>query len=355
VLVAPDSFKGSMTAPAAADAIAAGWRRERPSDDVVVLPMADGGEGTLDAVLRSSAARVHRTPVLLGQCRHEARWLLLEDGEHALVELAECCGLPLCGTGDPMGAGTEAVGTVLTAALQAGARRITVAIGGSAATDGGAGCLRQLGLQVLDGSGAPVRSGGGGLLHAATVERSGLRPAPSGGVRLLCDVDAPLFGPRGAAHVFAAQKGASPEQVDMLDVALRRWYRLSGGDASLPGAGAAGGFGYGLGTYWAADLVPGARTVAELVGLDDELADADLVITGEGRFDRQSLGGKAPGLVLERARARGIPAAVIAGSVTDTPSVPSYGLADLAGDVAEALADPDGWAAEAAARLARSL
>ena len=355
VLVAPDSFKGSAPGVEAAAAIAAGWRRERPGDVVVELPVADGGEGTLETLLRGTTATLRSAAVDVAGQRHAAPWALLDEGREAYVELASCCGLPLVGTVNPLGAGTGPVGSVLAAALEAGAERVTLAVGGSASTDGGLDCMRALGLAVTDAQGRPVPTGGRGLLAATAVSTAALRPPPPGGMRVLCDVRSPLFGPTGAAHVFAPQKGADEKQVRTLDRALRRWHEISGGDAGAAGAGAAGGIAYGLATYWSAALVPGARAVAELLGLDRQLAAADLVLTGEGCFDGQSGSGKAPGLVLERARALGVPAAVVAGTVAAAPGVPACALSDLAPSIRDAIERATHWLTEAGARLARAV
>ncbi len=344
VVIAPDSFKGSATAVDAAAALAQGWRSVRPQDELVELPVADGGEGTLDAVLAGAHAESRTSVVTLAGGRdHAARWALL--GADAVVELAECCGLPLVGTCGPMGVGTEALGVVLGDALDAGARSITLAVGGSASTDGGAGALRALGMRVLDGRGRDVPSGGGGLLHAVRVDRTGLRPPPPSGVSILCDVTAPLFGDRGAAHVFAPQKGADPAQVASLDLALRRWHALLGGAAEAPGAGAAGGTAYGLATAWRARLVPGAATVADAIGLPGAVVGADVVVTGEGRFDAQSLTGKATGLVLDLADRAGARAVVVAGSLGEPPprGARGWSLTQLAGGAGPAIADPLAW------------
>ncbi len=356
VVIAPDSFKGSATAVDAAAALARGWRSVRPQDELVELPVADGGEGTLDAVLAGGAAESRTSLVTLVDGRqHTARWALV--GGDAVVELAECCGLPLVGTSGPMSAGTEALGVVLGDTLDAGATSITLAVGGSASTDGGAGALRALGMRVLDRSGSDVPPGGEGLLHAVRVDRTGLRPPPPSGVSILCDVTAPLFGDRGAAHVFAPQKGADPSQVAALNLALRHWHALLGGGARSPGAGAAGGTAYGLATAWGARLVPGAATVADAIGLPRAVVGADVVVTGEGRFDAQSLTGKATGLVLDLADRAGARAVVVAGSLEAPPprGAQGWSLTRLAGGAGPAIADPLTWIEVAGRAAARAL
>jgi len=346
VLIAPDSFKGSISAEHAAVVISGGWAAVRPQDRIVLAPQADGGEGTLDAVRTAlPEAEVRETTVTLPDRTHQARWLLTTDGI-AVVELAECCGLPLLGTGAPLTASTRPVGTVLRAALDAGAREILVGLGGSASTDGGAGCLAELGLRALDDRDHEVGDGGAALAGTTRIDRSALLPPPPGGVRLLADVTAPLFGPTGAAAIFGPQKGATPADVATLDSALRHWHALVGGDADAPGAGAAGGIGYGLASLWGARLTSGADAVAELTGLPAAIGAADVVITGEGRFDDQSLTGKGPGRIVERALEAGSSVLVIAGSIglSDVPDgVRALGLTDLAGSLDAALAEPERW------------
>ncbi len=314
IVVAPDSFKGSATAVEVAEAIAAGWRSVRPDDELRLRPMADGGEGTLDA-FELAFADARRIPV------DDAYYLLLPDGT-AIVELANTSGLTLLTELDPMGATTRGFGRAIAAALDAGADRLVLGIGGSASTDGGVGALAEIGS----------------------------RPVPSRGATVLTDVTNPLFGPTGAAAVFGPQKGASPEQVALLDQRLRELVTPDI-DPLTRGAGAAGGTGYGM-LAWGATLEPGSRAVASLLGVPDALADADLLITGEGRFDSQSLGGKVVSHLLELAG--GVPAALIAGQI-DGPVdrfAASVSLVELAGSTEAAMSEPLRWTEEAARRLA---
>lgn len=357
VVIAPDSFKGSLAASQVAGCIAEGWGAVRPDDELVLLAQADGGEGTLDAIASTGVGVLHTVAVDLasghGSVRHDARWLLTEDGA-AVIELAECCGLPLLGRDHPLTASTRAVGQAVSAALDAGATRIQLAIGGSASTDGGSGCLVELGLRVLDGDGRPVADGGAPLTGATSIDITGLRRPPSGGVQLLCDVTAALFGPSGAAYVFGPQKGANAEQVEQLDQALRHWHGLVGGHADAPGAGAAGGTAYGLASLWGAELVSGAVAVADLTGLGSVIATSHVVITGEGSFDSQSLTGKIPGHVLDLAGDR--TKIVIAGRVSvDLPAIARYALVDLAGSVDASMADPARWLVQAGRIAAHGL
>ncbi|MFI0481068.1 glycerate kinase [Actinomadura sp. 9N215] len=356
VVLAPDSFKSTLTAAKAAEAMAEGFRRVRPDVVTERLPQADGGEGTLDTVLAARPdASVHTTTVTLPKGPHTARWLMLDDGT-AIVELAECCGLPLVGTDDPSGADSAPLGTVLREALRMSARRIVVGLGGSASTDGGSGCLRELGLRTTGPHGDDVPPGGAGLLAVTRADAADLLDPPPDGVLLLCDVEAPLFGPRGAAAVFGPQKGADPALARVLDGALRRWADVVGADPDAPGAGAAGGIGYGLAACWGATMASGARHLSDLSGLPDRIPGAALVVTGEGRHDEQSYTGKITGHVLGLAQRHGVPAAVIAGTTTaGRPDVATISLADLAGSEREAMEHPEHHLRRAAGRLAAGL
>jgi glycerate 2-kinase len=278
VLIAPDKFKGSLPATDAAAALASGWRSARPDDEVALLPMADGGDGTLVVLAQDwpTASWVAVPTVDAVGTPRLGRYL--RSGDTAAVELAETCGIAGLSPLEPLGAHTIGLGIVLAAALRSGARGLVVALGGSASTDGGAGALSALGAQLI-GTGGLLPVGGRGLTRLAAVRADRLLPVPAGGVRVLVDVRAPLFGPSGAAYVYGPQKGATEAQVGELDRGLRRLAAVLGTDPDRPGCGAAGGTGYGL-AHWGAELVPGARTIAELAGLPDAIRRADLVITG---------------------------------------------------------------------------
>ena len=362
VLIAPDKFKGSLPAPAAAGALAEGWRSVRPDDELIQLPMADGGDGTL-AVLAAGQPEASWVPVPTvdavgaGRLGHYLRY-----GDTAAVELAAICGVARLSALDPMGSHTIGLGIVLAAAIGDGARNLVVALGGSASTDGGSGALSALGAQLI-GAGGLLPAGGGGLARLQAVRAARLVPRPAGGVRVLVDVEVPLFGPHGAAFGFAPQKGACESEVQQLDAGLRRLAAVLGTDPQLPGAGAAGGTGYGL-AYWGAELVPGARTIGELIGLPAAIRRADLVITGEGRFDASSLAGKTCGYVLRTARASGVPVLVVAGSLAPEACGPQadgpdpdgvLSLADLAGSARAAIDDPVRWLTEAGRRAAKTV
>ena len=353
VLIAPDSFKGSASATAVANALAAGWLAVRPGDQVTRLPLADGGEGTLDVLAAAvPGARWHRARVTgPGGAPVTSRWLEL-PGRTAVTELARSSGLPLLASPDPMGAQTTGLGEVLGRALDAGADRIVVGLGGSAATDGGAGALAALGARFLDAAGLSLPPGGGALAELARADLSQLRPPPAGGVVCLTDVTAPLLGERGAAAVFGPQKGADGAQVARLETGLTRLAALLGGDPAAPGAG---GTGYGLAAAWGAALTPGAAELSRLAGLDRALANADLVITGEGRFDATSLTGKICGTVIAAAGAAGVPVALAVGQISGAkPGIARIvSLAALAGGTAAAQASPRRWLRLAGQQLAR--
>lgn len=356
VVIAPDSFKGSIGAAGAAAALASGWSAVRPGDELICLPLADGGEGTLDVLAAAvPGARWRRTRVTgpAGQ-PVDCDWLELPGGT-AAVELARASGLPLLAAPDPLGAQTTGLGQVIGHALDAGARQLLVGLGGSAATDGGTGALAALGGRFLDQAGDPLPPGGGALARLAAADLAGLRPPPPGGVRCLTDVRAPLLGPAGAAAVFGPQKGADPAQVAQLEAGLARLAGCLGGDPAAPGAGAAGGTGYGLAAAWGAVITPGAPELGQLAGLDRALAGAGLVITGEGRYDRTSGTGKVAGAVLAAAATAGVPAALVAGQIADRPPLAvraAVALADLAGGAGPARADPGRWLRLAGRRLA---
>ncbi|MGA0568226.1 glycerate kinase [Rathayibacter sp. KR2-224] len=366
IVIAPDSFKGSATAVQVAEALAAGWRSVHPDDELVELPMADGGEGTLDA-FELAVPGAKRMPVEVtgpNGGRVKASWMLLPPtnglpGGTGVVELAETSGLTLLERLDPLGAHTLGFGQAIADALDHGLSRLLLGIGGSASTDGGTGALVALGARMLDAVGRPVALGGATLSEVASVDLSEVRGLPSGGALVLSDVTNPLLGPAGAAHVFGEQKGADAAQRFALDAGLASWSALvaaeTGIDPAAPGAGAAGGTGFGL-LAWGARLTSGATAIADAVGLDAALARANLVIVGEGRYDAQTDSGKAPAVVAGRARAVDVPVALVAGAVAAEPQgmADVVSLTDLAGSVDRAIEDPARWLREAGRRLALS-
>jgi len=316
VVVAPDSYKGSLSAVAVAEAIERGVRTVFPAAEVVKVPIADGGEGTVDALVVATSGRTMETTVHgpLGESV-AARWGVLGGGTTAVIEMAAASGLPLVPPGkrDPRVTSTRGTGELLRAALDAGLRHLVIGIGGSATNDGGAGLARALGARFLDAAGRELPDGGAALARLARIELEGLDPRLGEATILVaCDVDNPLTGPRGASAVYGPQKGATPSRVRELDAALARYGDIAraatGRDvAALPGAGAAGGLGAGLLYFTPAQLRPGVEIVLEITGFDARVRHADLVITGEGRTDFQTAMGKAPVGVAAAARRHGVP------------------------------------------------
>jgi glycerate 2-kinase len=352
VVVAPDSFKGSISAAGAAAALAAGWRQVRPADEIVELPLADGGEGTLAVLAAAVPESCWHPAEVSGPVAAQVRAAWLEmPGNVAVIELATAAGLTQLAELQPLAAHSYGVGQLIGRALDAGASRVLVALGGSACTDGGTGALAALGARFLDGAGAPLARGGAALQRLAEVDLAGLREPPPGGVSCLTDVRAPLLGPHGAAAVFGPQKGAGPADIAELEAGLARLASLLGGDPGLPGAGAAGGCGYGLAAAWGAKLLPGAAELAAIAGLAQALTGADLVITGEGRYDGTSLDGKVVGAVCAMAT---VPVAIVAGQFALAPPLGARAmeLAALAGGAEAAVREPVRWLAAAGAELA---
>ncbi len=325
VLVAPTAFKGTLSAEAAARAIAAGVGAAWPAVEVNVLPLSDGGDGFLSALLASGRGRRrwHSVRDALGR-PHRAPLGWLGAQRTAVLELALAVGIGDVWPPSPRSAavsGTFGLGELLRAALDRAPARILVGLGGSASTDGGAGLAEALGYRLLDAGGRELPAGGAALRRLERIEGRGRDPRLAQvEIVAACDVSAPLLGPGGAAPTFGPQKGADPATVARLAQGLSRLAQVAERDlggaglAGLPGAGAAGGAGFGLAAFAGAKLVKGAPLVAEVAGLDRHLEVARLVITGEGRFDLQSLRGKAVGEVCRRARAAGVACLVVAGS-----------------------------------------
>jgi glycerate 2-kinase len=327
VLAAPDKFRGTLTAPEAAAAVRRGWLRARPGDDVRALPMADGGEGTLHALVAAldghlAEARVHGPlgdPIV-------AQYGLVPggpEGPTAIIEMARASGLLLVSAArrDPLRASTFGTGELIVDAVRTHApATVLVCIGGSATTDAGAGMAQALGARLTGANGEQIPPGGAGLLELQRVDGSGVR-AVVGTTRFVvaCDVDNPLTGPNGAAPVYGPQKGASAEEIVLLDRALGHFAAIAHRDLgidlrSVPGAGAAGGLGAGLIAFLGARLRPGIEVVMEAVAFREQVRRADLIITGEGRVDEQSFRGKTIAGVLEVALEEDVPAAVVCGA-----------------------------------------
>ncbi len=360
VVIAPDSFKGSASAADAARALRDGWLSVRPGDDVQLLPMADGGEGTLDAFLTAIPGAQRILIAVTGPMGDpvETSWVLLPPtattpGGTGVVELACTSGMTLLKSPEPLTAQTTGFGQAIAHALDHGVTNLLLAIGGSSSTDAGAGALTGLGARFLDQHGRQVPAGGRGLAAASTVDMSGLVSLPPGGARILSDVTNPMLGPTGAAAVFAPQKGANQSQVAELERALAHVTELMQVDPQTAGSGAAGGTGFGL-LAWGAEMASGAQAVGVALGLPEAVANADMVITGEGQFDAQSAAGKVPAYLLELAQSANVPLMLVAGSITAPTAdfARALSLTALAGSGKQALAEPLLWLRKAGAALA---
>jgi glycerate kinase len=324
IVIAPDSFKDSLSAQGVADAIALGLAEVWPDAQLVKCPMADGGEGTVESVLAACNGQLRRTAVRgpLGTTVNAA-WGWLPHSHTAIIEMAEASGLQLVPVDqrDACVTSTYGTGELIRAALDAGAQRIILAIGGSATNDGGAGAMQALGVQLFDAQGQSLAAGGLALAQLFRIDVSNIDPRVKQ-VRfdIAADVNNPLCGTHGASAIFGPQKGASAEQVQLLDQALGHFadHCASSLDRDVrdePGSGAAGGLGFAAKAFLGAQFKAGVEVVAELVGLADAINNADLVITGEGRFDAQTLRGKTPFGVARIAREQGVPVIVIAGTL----------------------------------------
>ncbi len=323
IIVAPQEFKGTLTAAHAAEAIAKGVRRALPEATIDQVPLSDGGPGLVDAVLASRPGRRMHSQVQdpLGR-PVRAGWALLDDGT-AVIEMAAAAGLTLLQESerDPRITTTYGVGQLISEAIRSESRRIVVGVGGSATNDGGAGMAAALGAHLLDADGNDLPPGGAALIQLARIDVSGLDSGLQGvGVIAATDVRNPLCGPDGASAVYGPQKGASPEVVGELDTALQHYSRVIARDLGIqvdevPGAGAAGGLGAGLIAFLGAEVRPGFDIVAEMTGLRERLRGADLLVSGEGRLDRQTVYGKAVAGAAAMAREEGVPALVVAGSL----------------------------------------
>lgn len=324
VVIAPDSFKDSLDAAGVARAISAGLAKVWPEAERIECPMADGGEGTMEAIVAATEGEQRRQVVRgpLG-APVEASWGWLAQSRTAVIEMAQASGIQLLPSAqrDACRSSTWGTGELIAAALAAGAQRIVLAIGGSATNDAGSGMLRALGLRLLDREGQALAEGGLALAQLARIDASDLDPRLTEvQFEVAADVDNPLCGVNGASAIFGPQKGATPEQVLQLDQALGHFAdhcaQLLGEDLrESPGCGAAGGMGFAAKAFMGARFRPGVEVVAELAGLDALVQGADLVITGEGRFDAQTLRGKTPMGVARVAKRHGVPVVVIAGTL----------------------------------------
>jgi len=348
IIVAPDSFKGSLSALAVAEAMARGIRTVFPEAEVVLVPIADGGEGTVEALVAATGGSLLHADVQgpLGE-PVRAHWGVSGDGSTAFIEMASASGLPLVPREgrDPRRTSTFGTGELLQAALAAGLRRLVIGIGGSATNDGGTGMARALGVRFLDAQGQDLPEGGAALVRLARIDLSGLdQRLAECAILVACDVDNPLCGPRGASAVYGPQKGATPDMVAELDAALGVFAAVAaaatGRDiALLPGAGAAGGLGAGLLYFTPASLRPGVAIVLETTGFEALVQGADLVLTGEGRTDYQTAMGKAPVGVAAVAKRHGVPVVCLSGGLGEgAEGVLAHGIDALASVVPEPMA-----------------
>lgn len=343
IVIAPQAFKGSLHAADVAEAIARGIRQVFPEAQLVLTPIADGGEGTVQALVRATGGIFQQSRVM-GPLREPvvARWGMLGDKRTAVIEMAAASGLPLIPREErnPLRTTTYGTGELVTQALDRGVTKLIIGIGGSATNDGGVGMAQALGVRFLDAEGRELPLGAAGLSRLARIDISGLdRRVSELEVDVATDVNNPLCGPNGAAAVYGPQKGATPEMVRELDAALSHYADILRRDLGvdikdMPGAGAAGGLGAGLVAFLHATLQPGVEIVFRALEIDKVLAGADLVITGEGRMDSQDIYGKAPISLAQRARRFGIPTIAIVGSTgRDYRIVYGHGIDAVIGTV----------------------
>lgn len=364
VLIAPDKFKGSLTAVAAAEAIARGWSATQMDSEVQLAPIADGGEGFAEALCVALGGEWVKTSARdpLGR-EVEARYAWIAESQLAVIEMSEASGLGrlLATERDPMRATTFGTGQLMRHAAERGARSILVGLGGSATTDGGIGMAAALGYEFLTSDGEPLEAVPANLLALTRISGRNAIELPE--IVAACDVQNPLLGPRGTARVFSPQKGADERTVEHLELAMENLADVVAQDLGCdfheaPGAGAAGGIGFGLMSFCKAMIRSGFDVVAETLRLEERIATCDLVITGEGRIDGQTLEGKGPAGVAELARKHRKPVLALAGSVADTPAVASLfnaacAIIDQPVSLEEAMRRGAEFLERAAARAAR--
>jgi len=370
-VIAPDKFKGSLTAAEVADAVAAGLRRADPGLELRAIPVADGGDGTVDAAV--SAGFERRTVTVRGPLGEPAEAAFAVSNHTAVLELAEASGLRLLPPGvfDPLRASTYGTGELIRAALDAGARTLVLGVGGSASTDGGAGLLAALGARFLDAAGHPLEPNGAALADLACVDLSALdERIAHAEVILATDVDNPLLGTFGAAAVYGPQKGAAPQDVLALETGLGRLVDVltkqlgehAVAAAAQPGAGAAGGVGYGAIVGLGASVRQGIELMLELLGVEQAVRGARLVVTGEGSLDEQSLHGKAPVGVARLAALHGVPVVAVCGRLLLKPEQlrqagirAAFALAELEPDPTRSMAEAAGLLEQLAPRLLEAM
>ena len=361
ILIAPDSFKGSISAIEAAKAISDGWRKVRQNDEITIAPLADGGEGTLDAIAHIHGGTFMPLSVVGPDNRTvEARWLLLADGR-AIVELASASGITHMQELDAMKAHTYGFGELLkSAASHPLTKEIIATVGGTASTDAGVGALMALGYKFMDENGQAIALGGENLAKIKSVDtRDAYLPTCS--VKVLTDVSNPLLGIKGAAHIFAPQKGANAADIEGLENGLENFAAITSGNIGVAGSGAAGGTAFGLATLWGAKIESGAIYLFDLLGIENEIKNADLIITGEGALDSQSWDGKVIGALADITQRNNSQLWAIVGvDKSDAKSAhlsQVLSLVELAGNTTEAITHPRHWlerAGEEAALLFQS-
>ena len=326
IIIAPDSFKGALSSPEVCEALKKGWLQRRPQDEVLLFPLADGGEGTCEALVRSAGGDFYETAASDPLMRQvQCRFGVTDRGVTGVMELACASGIERLSKAelDPLRATTYGSGQVMRALLDRGCRLFLLGIGGSATVDGGAGMLQALGARFYDDQAnlLPEGIGGGDLKRIARADWSGLDPRlKSSSFKVACDVTNPLLGKDGAAAVFGPQKGATPRMVQILEENLAHWEKICGGNGARPGSGAAGGVGFMLRSVLGAEITSGAELVISHSGVDEALKGAQLLITGEGCSDSQTLCGKLPAVIAARAAAQRVPAILCSGAVTGDTS-----------------------------------
>jgi glycerate kinase len=353
ILIAPDSFKGSATSAQVARALADGWKISRPQDEFVIAPFADGGEGTLDCIERVTPGSMRMPITVQGATGivHESSWLLV-GSDTAVIEMATLCGITTLDELNPLSAHSYGLGQAIKAVLDdERVNEIFIAVGGSASTDAGMGALSALGFKATDSDGKELALGGSDLHRLARVDiPAGLRK-PDRGIKILVDVQSPLTGLNGAAHIFGPQKGADATQVQLLDVGLAHFLKVLNVE-DRAGFGAAGGVSCGLAVLLDASIVSGVATIAELIGLQEKILASDCVITGEGSFDDQSYRGKAVGYLLEMAKEYERPVMIACGVNKNAESPSILSLVELAPSVQSAITDSQRWLIECGKVLA---
>jgi glycerate kinase len=352
ILLVPDSFKGSATSSEVADAVAKGWAAARKSDQIITIAFGDGGEGTLECIAGAVADAQKIEVVAQGaDGRDRKTYWLLVNGDTAVIEMAAICGITTLEKLDALGAHSFGLGQVIANALKyPGVKEILVAVGGSASTDAGLGALMALGCKAVGADGA-FALGGGALRNLTRIDLPAGYVAPERGVKILVDVQSPMTGVDGAAHVFGPQKGASADDVEVLDAGLKNFLAVVGAQ-DRAGYGAAGGVSGGLAAVLGAQIVSGVETLARVSGVLEKLDHVDCVVTGEGAFDSQSYQGKVVGYLLAQAKARGVSAMVVCGVNKNGADNRVVSLLEIAPSVDDAIAHPTMWLEIAGSQLA---